>query len=174
LEIKGYRVDAAEIVERARRMKPFFDYSGGGITLTGGEVTAQPEFALEILRECRAADIHTALETCGACSWETLSPLSEVSDLILYDLKIADPHDHARWTGNDNRLILDNLGRLAGEHVQIRVPLIPGVTDTEANLLAIRSIAAELSSSDVEYLPYNESAAAKYEWLGRDFALATT
>lgn len=171
LSIKGYSVSAADILARAERMKPFFDHSGGGVTLTGGEVTAQPEFAAEVLQGCRERGIHTAVETCGACSWEKLERLLPWTDLLLYDLKLIDPELHRSWTGADNAPILSNLRRLAGRSVQVRVPLIPGITDTDRNLGEIFTLVKEVGLSSISLLPYNPSASAKYEWLDLPFEI---
>jgi pyruvate formate lyase activating enzyme len=170
LAIKGYWVHASDIVRKAVRLKPFFDPSGGGVTLTGGEVTAQVDFAAAVLDGCRSQGIHTAIETCGAASWPHLERLIKLSDLVLYDLKLIDEETHRRWTGVTNRLILDNAARLApaqsdGREVQIRVPLIPGVTDTEDNLRGIFAFMRRTGLKRVALLPYNPSAGAKYEWL---------
>lgn len=165
LAIKGYRVSATEIVERAARMKPFFDHSGGGVTLTGGEVTRQVEFAEAVLKGCRERGIHTAIETNGASPWERLQRLLPHSDLILYDLKLIDDAQHRRWTGASNRLVLENAARLKGRNVQVRVPLIPGITDTDDNLRGIFAFMRSAGLSSVGLLPFNPSTAAKYEWL---------
>jgi pyruvate formate lyase activating enzyme len=169
LEIKGYHIGADEVVALAARLQPFFRHSGGGITLTGGEVTMQPEFAAAVLAGCRARGIHTAIETCGACRWDRLEPLAANSDLVLYDLKLIDDRAHRRWTGASNRTILQNatrLAKLAAERVQVRVPLIPEITDTEENLRAIFAFMRAVGLPSVALLPYNASASAKYEWLG--------
>lgn len=171
LAIKGYSITAGEVVARAVRMKPFFRYSHGGITLTGGEVTLQPEFAAAVLEGCRAEGIHTAIETCGACSWPTLERLLAHTDLVLYDLKLMDDAAHRRWVGASNQRILDNAARLAGYDVQVRVPLIPGVTDREENLRAIYGFMRDVGLSSVALLSYNEAAGAKYEWLGLPYAI---
>jgi len=171
LAIKGVSALASEIVAKAARLKPFFHHSGGGITLTGGEVTRQPEFAEAILAGCRSLGIHTAIETCGACSWSSLAKLSKYSDLVLFDLKIIDEEEHRLWTGANNRNILANARRLADENVQIRVPLIPGITDTRHNLRAIFEFVRSANLSRVALLPYNPSAAAKYEWLSRRYSI---
>ncbi len=169
LRIAGREVTAREIVERAGRMRPFFDHSGGGVTLTGGEVTAQPEFAEAVLDGCRGLGVHTAIETCGAASWPTLERLADRADLVLYDLKLIDEADHRVWTGGSNRAIRANARRLAGRSVEVRVPLIPGVTDTEANLRGLFGFCREADLERVTLLPFNPSAGAKYEWLGRPF-----
>lgn len=171
LAIEGYRVPASALVARAVRLKPFFEHSGGGVTLTGGEVTAQPDFAAAVLAGCRAQGIHTAIETSGACSWDRLERLLAHTDLVLYDLKLMDDALHRRWTGASNRLILENAARLAGRRAQMRVPLIPGITDTDENLRAIFTFMREHALTDVALLPYNASAGAKYEWLDRPYEL---
>lgn len=170
--IKGFMVTAAEIIERAVRLKPFFCHSGGGITLTGGEVTMQPDFAGAILAGCRAEGIHTCIETCGATSWHTLSRLLQHCNLVLYDLKVMDNAAHRRWVGASNRQILANAARLAdGHNVQVRVPLIPGITDSDENLDAIFAFMRRVGLGSVALLPYNPSAGAKYEWLGESYTI---
>ena len=172
LAVKGERVRADVVVARAERMRPFFDHSGGGVTLTGGEVTMQADFAEAILAGCRERGIHTAIETSGACSWERLEGLLAHTDLVLYDLKLIDEEAHRRWTGVSNRQILDNASRLDGREVQVRVPLIPGITDTGANLRGLFDFMQQHGLSQVALLPFNPSAAAKYEWLGLDYAIS--
>jgi pyruvate formate lyase activating enzyme len=160
---------ASDVVARAIRLKPFFDHSGGGVTLSGGEVTCQPEFAAAVLAGCRAAGIHTAIETCGAASWPHLEQVVAHADLILYDLKLYDDVEHRRWTTASNRQILANARRLKGRNVQVRVPLIPGTTDTDANLSALFGFLREAGLQRVALLPYNSSASAKYQWLDRPY-----
>jgi pyruvate formate lyase activating enzyme len=167
LAIKGYLASAASLVAKAVRLKPFFEHSGGGVTLTGGEVTDQVRFAAAVLMGCQAQGVHTAIETCGACDWERLRALVEYSDLVLYDLKMADSDQHRSWTGATNRPILANLRRLAPYNVEVRVPLVPRITDTEANLRAIARLVREAGLACVALLPFNASAGAKYEWLGQ-------
>ena len=169
--IKGRSVTASDILARAERLRPFFDHSGGGVTLTGGEVTGQADFASAILAGCQARGIHTAIETCGACSWERLERLLAHTDLVLFDLKLIDDEQHRRWTGASNRQILANAARLNGRDVQIRVPLIPGITDTDSNLRGIFGFMHKHGLSRVALLPYNPSAAAKYDWLGLDYEI---
>ena len=167
LRLVGRQVRAGEIVEGAARMKVFFDHSGGGVTLTGGEPTAQADFAAAVLAGCREAGIHTAVETAGACDGPTLRRIADLADLVLYDLKLIDGPLHRRWTGAGNEQILANAAHLAGRDVEVRVPLVPGVTDTDENLRAIFAFLGEAGLGRVALLPYNASAAAKYDWLGR-------
>ena len=134
LAIEGYRISAAALVAKAVRLKPFFDHSGGGVTLTGGEPTRQSNFAAAVLEGCQSLGIHTTVETCGACGWAQLEQLVAHTDLVLYDLKLIDEEAHRRWTGVSNQQILDNAAELAGHNVRVRVPLIPAITgmDPEA------------------------------------------
>ncbi|MBC8235475.1 glycyl-radical enzyme activating protein [bacterium] len=197
LAIKGYRISADKIVAKASHLKPFFDYSGGGVTLTGGEVTSQSNFAAAVLEGCQALGIHTAIETSGACSRAQLEKLIPHTDLVLYDLKLIDEQEHRRWTGASNRQILRNAERLAKSFsesrmscfsrgisptevghptgskykVQVRVPLIPNVTDTEDNLRSIFNFMNSVGLPSVALLPYNPSANAKYEWLGLTYQI---
>jgi len=165
LQVKGYAASAQAMVDKAVRMKPFFDHSGGGITLTGGEVTMQADFAAAVLAGCRAHGIHTAVETCGACRWQRLEKVLGQADLVLYDLKLINDEEHRRWTGSSNRQILRNARRLNGRNVEVRVPLVPGVTDTEENLRGIFRFMHGAGLRRVTLLPYNPSSGAKYEWL---------
>jgi pyruvate formate lyase activating enzyme len=171
LSNKGSVVSAGDIVAMARRMEAFFANSGGGITLSGGEVTMQDEFAVTVLAGCKQAGIHTAIETCGACEWSRLERIAQHTDVILYDIKLFDETAHRYWTGAGNRTILENARRLANRQVIIRVPLIPGITDTDDNLNGVFGFMAGSGLSRVSLLPYNPSAGAKYEWLGRSFDL---
>jgi len=171
LLMKGERVSAFALVAKAGRLKPFFDHSRGGITLTGGEVTAQPDFAAAVLAGCKSLGIHTAIETCGACEWPVLERLLSHADLVLYDLKLLDEHQHRHWTGASNRQILDNAARLAPHKVQVRVPLVPNITDTQDNLRGIFAFMREVGLRSVALLPYNPSAAAKYQWLGLPYEM---
>ena len=174
LQIKGYTVPVSLLVKQAERFKQYFDASGGGITLTGGEVTLQWEFALSLLMQLKSAGIHTALETCGFCDWSVLAQLIPYTDLILYDLKLMDDEAHRKWTGVSNKIILENLIKLRKHNVQLRVPLIPDVTDTQENLNAILKFAQKQEFKSIAFLPYNMLTAAKYSWLGLSCSIEKT
>jgi pyruvate formate lyase activating enzyme len=173
LAIKGQIVTARDIVARASQMRPLFEHSGGGVTVTGGEATCQVDFAEVVLRGCREQRIHTAIETNGACAWEQLARLLPHCDLVLYDIKLMEEDEHLKWTGGPNEVILENARRLAKYEVstQVRVPLIPGITDTDENLQGIFRFMREVGLDSVSLLPYNPATAAKYEWLDLPFQI---
>ncbi len=171
LVLKGRQVSAGEIVDRASRLRSFFEHSRGGITLTGGEVTCQIEFAEAVLAGCRGRGVHTAIETNGACPLEQLERLLPHTDLVLYDIKLIDEAEHERWTGASNRVILQNASRLTGCPVQVRIPLIPEITDTDNNLRGIFAFMRRVGLGSVAFLPYNAAAAAKYEWFDLPFEI---
>ena len=173
LVLKGYRIAVGDLVAKAVRMKPFFAHSGGGVTLTGGDVTEQVDFAAAVLAGCRTEGIHTAIETAGACPWPTLERLVGLTDLVLYDLKLIDDAEHRRWTGISNREILENARRLPAASTEIRIPLIPGITDTEENLRGIFGFMSDAGLTRAALLPSNPSAGAKYEWLGLSYDMET-
>jgi pyruvate formate lyase activating enzyme len=155
--------------------KVFYDSSGGGVTLSGGEPLAQPAFALALLAGLRQAGIHTVVESSGMGRWADLAALAEHTDLFYYDMKAVASEKHRRFTGSDNDLILDNLARLAqlrgGEGIVLRAPLIPGYNDADEDLAALYALALARGVQTVHLLPYNISAAAKYEWLDRPYTL---
>ena len=170
----GRTVHMREVLEELLPDKVFFDASGGGVTLSGGEPLAQPAFALALLVGLRQAGIHTVLESSGMGPWADLAALSQYTDLFYYDIKAVTPEKHRRFTGSDNDLILGNLARLArlrgGEGIVLRAPLIPGYNDGDEDLAALYALALARGVHTVHLLPYNISAAAKYEWLDRPYA----
>lgn len=166
----GEWVSAEQLVGKVSRYKPFFDCSDeGGVTLSGGEPTFQPEFARRLLKSFKETGIHTALETCGHCSYENLQKIAEVSDLIIYDLKHMDAEKHRDGTGKSNQVILENLKRLCAEvgtDIVIHVPLICGFNDDDENIRKTAEFVSPLKRiKRVDLLPFNELASAKYRIL---------
>jgi pyruvate formate lyase activating enzyme len=170
----GDEVFLDALVERLLRDKPFFEHSGGGVTLSGGEATWSMEFAGELARRLHEAGVHTLLQTCGAFGRERFQ--SEVEpwlDLIHYDLKVADPELHRSVCGVDNRAILGNFGwlmrrsRTGGADVLPRVPLVPGITDTNANLDALADVLVRDGAVRVQLMPYNPLWGDKAVKLGK-------
>ena len=134
----------------------------------------QPPFLLEALARLRDEGVHTALDTCGFASWEVLQAAAGLAGLVLYDIKLMDEARHKAATGQSNRTILDNLKALAGIHrsIWIRVPIVPGINDDEANLEATARFLASLAGvRQVDLLPYHRTGAAKFARMGRDYDL---
>ena len=174
-KICGRYVTVSEVLNEIIDDKPFYDSSGGGVTLSGGEVLFQPDFTLELLRELREHGIHTLVETSGMGKWDDLAKISEYTDTFYYDIKIIDSDRHKQYTGSDNFVILENLEKLSvlrnKKDIVIRVPLIPSYTDSDADIDEIFKFTSFIRLDTVELLPYNKSAAAKYEWLGIPYPL---
>ena len=174
LQTCGHIMTASDVIDEVARDQVFYRNSGGGVTLSGGEPAAQPQFVESVLRGCHELDIHTALETCGCVAWSAVSRIAPHVDLFLYDLKVMDPARHRRYAGVSNALVLANLERLARTRrtdIQVRVPLIPGHTDDDQNLAAICQFAVHCGIERIAFLPYNPATSAKYAWLERDFEL---
>ena len=173
-ELVGREISLPELMSTLRRDIPFYDESGGGVTFSGGEPLMQPRFLLEALRACKQLELHTALDTSGFARPELMEQVRPLVDLFLYDLKLIDDTQHRRYTGVSNQTILANLRQLssAGAAVIIRVPLIPGITDTPQNLEAITALAAELPGvRRIDLLPYHRAALTKYNRLNLTYAL---
>jgi pyruvate formate lyase activating enzyme len=165
--LMGRSQTAQEVFEELAADEIFYQRSGGGATLSGGEPLAQPEFATAVFRLCREASIHTALDTCGHAPWETMRQVLEYVDLVLYDLKHMDPERHKKYTGVSNELILEGARRIRqlGVPMLARIPLIPGFNDDAQNLLATAQfIATEMGDSiPVHLLPYHRLGETKHE-----------
>jgi pyruvate formate lyase activating enzyme len=166
----GDPLEASLVAGRVAADLPFYRNSGGGVTVSGGEPFAQPQFVLDLLAQCRLLGIHTAVETCGHARPEDLLAAAPWVDLFLFDLKVMEAARHQELTGVPNDLILANLRALAArarERVVVRVPVIPDLTDDLHNLGAIAALARELRISKVELVPYHPFGEEKYTALGR-------
>jgi pyruvate formate lyase activating enzyme len=167
---KYYTVD--ELFDIIRRDMSYYRASGGGVTIGGGEATLQSEFTLALIRKCRENFIHVAVDTCGyTVSEEAFEVLSE-ADLLLYDIKGMDPVEHLRGTGKSNELILSNLRKLDALNIPIiiRLPLIPGYTDSDETIQKTAQFLSTLRNLDrVDLMNYHEFGKAKYVQLGMDY-----
>jgi len=176
-EMVGQEMTVAQVMEEIERDLPFYDESGGGVTLSGGEPLLQREFLLALLRACKEKEIHTAVDTCGFATLETLGGIREHVDLFLYDLKLMDEAKHRKFTGVSNELIVKNLHMLSaqGHNIFLRVPVIPGINDDDECVLKIGSFAAALPHlGQVDILPYHQAAAEKHDRLNRIYGLRET
>ncbi len=169
----GERRTAGHVLREVRRDVPFYG-DGGGMTLTGGEATLQPDMAEALLRLAKAEGIHSAIETCGHTQWPVFQRLLPYLDLILYDLKHVDQAKHQAYTGLDNDLILANLQCLTAANAPliIRIPLIPGFNADSESFEAMAAYITQLggNAQRVDLLPYHTLGKAKYRALGRTYA----
>lgn len=175
------------IFHEVEKDKVYYEKSNGGITVSGGEPTLQSDFLLKFLEKCKESGFHTALDTCGYASHETLEKLLPYVDLVLYDLKEIDSEKHKKFCGVPNEKILENAIWLmeelekTGKKMWIRTPLIPGFTATEENVRGIGEFIVEKLGNKVErwdLLSFNNLAKAKYErmdwdWVCKDTELLT-
>lgn len=172
LSVCGETPDVSDIMATVLRDKPFYDRSGGGITLSGGEPFLNPQLALQLFQSSHQHGIHTAVETCLHVPWRYIEPSLPFVDLFLADLKHVDESAFRQWTGGSAKRVLDNLKRLAqaGKKLTIRVPLIPGFNADHDSISAITAFAAdELNVSDIHFLPYHTLGMNKYHLLGEPY-----
>ncbi|MBC8181932.1 glycyl-radical enzyme activating protein [candidate division KSB1 bacterium] len=166
----GKKVTAREVMEEVEKDIVFYDESCGGVTFSGGEPLLQENFLLALLKECRDKEIHTTIDTCGFAPYSVFEKIDPFVDLYLYDIKICDDELHKKYTGVSNNLIHGNLVRLSklNKNINIRIPLIPGVVDTEDNITnLIRFISTLKNIKQIDLLPYNKIGEGKYEKINR-------
>lgn len=171
-EMAGRELTVNQVMDEIEKDRAFFDESGGGATFSGGEPLIQPDFLLALLKACKDCRIHTVVDTSGFSAWNVLDSIRHHVDIFLFDLKLMDDEKHRLFTGVSNRRILRNLQALSsgGHRVRIRIPIIPGITDDDDNVVAIGVFAAGLPTAPpIDLLPYHHFAAAKYERLARAY-----
>ncbi|CAM9390851.1 glycyl-radical enzyme activating protein [Klebsiella variicola] len=172
LTVCGEEKNVEAIMATVLRDKPFYDRSGGGITLSGGEPFMNPTLAQALFEASHQAGIHTAVETCLHVPWKYIEPALPFVDLFLADLKHVDEAVFQQWTDGSARRVLDNLQRLAqaGKKMIIRVPLIQGFNASEADIAAITDFAADrLQVSEIHFLPYHTLGMNKYQLLSQPY-----
>jgi pyruvate formate lyase activating enzyme len=169
------RLQAGSVMTESRVLQeiesdtPLHQRSGGGVTFSGGEPLLQAEFLLRLLGGCQALGVHSAVDTCGAAAPHDLDRVADAADLLLYDLKHLDDHQHRRITGSSNREILDNLRRVVDRRaaVRVRFTLVPGVNDDEDHVRRLAAFVSSLGLPELDVLPYRGVVAGRYEALGR-------
>jgi pyruvate formate lyase activating enzyme len=174
LTLHGREATTGEVMEEILQDRDYYEGSGGGVTVSGGEPLRQPEFVIELARACRKEGIQVYLDTCGFAAESTFMEVGAVVDGFLFDVKMIDPEKHEAWTNRDNDLILENFGRAvaSGKAVRMRVIIIPGLTDTEDNLNGIVRLAREKEfSGPIDLMPYHRMGAGKYRNMGKDYAM---
>lgn len=169
LSFCGKEMSTEEILNEVKSDMPFYKHSGGGLTLSGGEILYQSKFARDILQEAKKLGIHTCIETTGAASYEKLSSLAEFTDVILYDVKETDSINHKKYIGIGNELILDNLAKLNRDNhcVIMRCPIIPAVNDRYEHFDKLIEIYnTHKNIIDIQLLPYHQLGKGKAERYG--------
>jgi pyruvate formate lyase activating enzyme len=165
----GQRMTVADVMKEVERDIIFYQNSKGGVTVSGGEPLLQKDFVSELLKRCKEQGLHTAVETAGFVKWDAYESVLPYTDLFLHDLKVIDRDKHKKVTGQDNRLILENVERLSSldTRVWIRIPFIPGVNDSSEDLLAFAEVISHLKHLEkVELMPYHSLGKDKYKRLG--------
>jgi len=158
LSIAGMAVDADEILSEMLKDKPYYETSGGGITISGGEPMMQFDFLLLFVQKAKAAGLHVCLDTTGFAPWKRYEKVLPFVDLVHLDYKETDPEKHREYTGVDNQLILENLARMDGQGTSIilRCPIIPGLNDREEHFRAIAELANKYPHiEEVHVLPFH-------------------
>ena len=174
-KIMGQDVTVSEIISKVAQDMPYYKRSGGGITLSGGECLAQPEFALALLKAAKEEyGMSTAIETTSFAPYETIRRLLLYIDWYLMDIKHMNPVKHKEFTGQENALILENAKKLASEakNLVIRVPVIPTFNDDEQEILDIARFTKSLGTvKQLHLLPYHRLGYDKYVGLGREYKM---
>ncbi len=162
----------AEIMEEVMKDEVFYQQSGGGVTLSGGEVLMQADFAIELLKALRAQNVHTACETTGSVKPEIFNEFIKHVDLIFMDLKHYDPEKHYEGTAVHNQQILKNMKTALAHHenVIIRIPVIPGYNDSIEDAEQFAGLLESLGAKNVELLPFHQFGSQKYKYLNREYA----
>lgn len=167
----GQFYEINQLLEIILRDQVYYQTSGGGVTLSGGEPTLHIDYASRLLQKLKASGIHTAIETCGFFDWsEFEAKMLGWLDLVMFDVKIADPELHLKYTGQRNELILKNLAKLlegSSEKVLVRVPLIPGITARRSNMQELSRLFQNMGVKSCWLLPYNPLGFSKLTTIGK-------
>ena len=171
----GEERTAEDVFDKVRRDKMFYESSGGGVTVSGGEPLTHPQFVAELFTLCHAEGINTCVETCGCVPREAFETVASLTDYFYFDLKIMDPQKHQQYTGMDNRQIHENARWLAaqGANILFRQPIIPGVNSGEDNVRATAEFICSLGREDlaIQLMPYHRMGSSKYAALDMPYEL---
>ncbi len=170
----GRDVTVGEVMETVEKDRIYYRQSGGGMTLSGGEAMAQPQFARDLFIEAHERGINTAIETTACAKWETVESIIPHIDTIMMDIKHMNSEKHKAFTRQPNELILENAKKIALRHkgLIIRVPVIPTFNDTVEEISAIAEFASSLNGVEkIHLLPYHRFGVDKYAGIGRDYTL---
>ena len=174
LQRVGHTATVEEVLDEIMKDAIFYQNSGGGMTLSGGEPLAQPAFAQALLAAAKEKGLHTCMETCGYTAWPNYEKLLDLVDIFLFDYKLTDPILHKQYTGVSNERILENLTKLddAGANIILRCPIIPTVNDNAAHFAGIAATANRLQHIlEIHIEPYHPLGGSKSALLDKEYAL---
>jgi pyruvate formate lyase activating enzyme len=174
ISFTGYYIRLPELMDEVNKDLVFYQNSGGGITLTGGEPLLQPAFTSAILKSCSESNIHTAIETCLFCEKEVVEAIMPFVDLFIVDLKISDQDIHRQFTGQANECIKENFQYLSRhtKAIVVRIPVVSGITDNEANKKAITGFVKMMNRNiPVEFVDFNPLGRNNYNRLGMKYLI---
>jgi pyruvate formate lyase activating enzyme len=173
LQISGEMISVETIIKKVMLDYVFYQMSGGGVTISGGEPLFQPYFLIKLLKALKKEGLNTALETCGMAPWENMKAAAELLDTILFDIKHIDRDKHIEGTGVDNDLIINNLKQLAKvkDCVIMRLPIIPEYNMNNEYYLQIAGLVIETGIKIIHLLPYHRLGQGKYRKLNREYDL---
>ena len=170
----GRDVTVEEVLSEVMQDRPYYNRSGGGVTLSGGESLLQPDFAVALLKACKDSGINTAIDTTGFANAEVIERFLPYLDTVLMDIKHIDSEKHKEFTTKSNERILENAKLIASKanRLIIRVPVIPTFNDTIAEIAEIAAFASSLPNvSEIHLLPYHNMGRDKYTGLGREYTM---
>jgi len=176
LKVYGQEMSVGEVCEEVEKDVAYYRNSDGGVTLSGGEPLAQPDFAISLLKQFKKTGFHTTVDTCGYVERKVMSEALHYADLVFYDLKHMNGPEHKRLTGVSHRRILNNFKLVveSGVEMIVRVPIIPEINDSRENLMAIAKFVARFKSvKKMNLLPYHRFGIGKYEMLDRPYLLGS-
>ncbi len=172
LSICGKYMKVSEVLDEVLQDRLFYKNSGGGVTLSGGEVLSQSPFVANIFKTSKTEGLHTVLDTSGYAPWKAMKAVLPFVDLILFDLKHLNPDEHKRTTGVGNKIILENLHKASKmTPVWLRIPLIAGFNDSKEHIKNIALLAKQIGAEKISLLPYHQGGKSKSEQLGRIYPL---
>lgn len=172
LTFYGRNMSVDDLMPKLLEDREFYENSGGGVTLSGGECLCQADFCAELLKRLKAENIHTAVDTCGNVSRDAIDKVMPYTDIFLYDIKAFDEDVHIKCTGYSNKIILDNLRYIdsCGKQIEIRIPYVPEYNEDQID--KIGRLLSELKNiTKVKVLPYHNYAGSKYKSLDMENTL---
>jgi pyruvate formate lyase activating enzyme len=173
-EIVGKEITVKDLTREIIKDEIFYEESNGGVTFSGGEPLMHADYLNDVLKICKDKNIHTTIDTCGYVDFEKFEKIIDNVDLFLFDIKHMDNENHLEYTGVSNFIILENLKKLSqrGSNIHIRMPIIAGINDDDANINAAVDFISKLNIIQVDLLPYHKMGMDKYIRLNMKYKMS--